>query len=249
VHVDPYEASVAWALGLDWKPLPVFQDYLAFTSTLDAKNADALRSQAGPELILRRLDPNAIDSRLAAFNPPAANVQTLCNYKPELVRGEWMLLHKSPDRCGAEQPLGETKSRFGKVIQVPSAPPGSLVTASIHGVGVAGLERVRAQLFRAKPRFITLVPAAGSTTSGTFRLVPGTAGDGLIMSAPNDADYPAPFTVAPGAGAFIVTSPGLQGPIQVDFHSIPIRPIAAERRQPTQESDSSAQRAKTDRTH
>jgi hypothetical protein len=225
VHVDPYEASVAWALGLDWKPLPVFQDYLAFTSTLDRKNADALRSEAGPELILRRLDPNAIDGRLAAFNPPEANVQTLCNYRPELIRGEWALLRRGPDRCGTEQPLGETKSRFGEAIQIPRAPAGSLVTASIHGVGVTGIERVRAQLFRAKPRFITLVPGNGSTTSGTFRLVPGTAQDGLIMSAPSSADYPAPFAVAPNARALVITGPGLTGSIDVEFHSMPIRSL------------------------
>jgi hypothetical protein len=225
VHVDPYEASVAWALGLDWKPLPVFQDYLAFTTTLDRKNADALRSADGPELILRRLDPAAIDGRLASFNPPEATVQLLCNYEPELMRGEWLLLRKSADRCGMPHSLGTVKSSFGGTVAVPPAPPGSLVTASIHGVGLDRMERLRAALFRAKPRFITLVSAAGSTTGGTFRLVPGTAQDGLIMSAPRGADYPAPFTVAPGTRAFIVTSPGLEGPIEVEFEATPIRPL------------------------
>ena len=228
VHVDPYEASVAWALGLHWKPLPVFQDYLAFTSTLDRKNADALRSDDGPELILRRLDPAAIDGRLASFNPPEATVQLLCNYRPDLQRGEWLLLRKSSDRCGRPHAVGMVKSSFGGTVMVPPPPPDDLVTASIHGVGLGQVERVRAALFRARPRFITLVPAAGSTTGGSFRLVPGTAQDGLIMSAPRDADYPAPFTIAPDTRAFIITSPGLEGSIEVEFDAIPIRPLAGE---------------------
>ena len=70
-----------------------------------------------------------------------------------------------------------------------------------------------------------MIPAAGSTTGGTFRLVPGTAQDGLIMSAPRSADYPAPFTIAPGTRGFIVTSPGLEGPIAVEFSAIPIHPL------------------------
>jgi len=227
IHIDPYETSVAWALGLDWNPLPVFQDYLAFTSSLDRENADALSSDDGPELILRRLDPAAIDGRLAAFNPPQANLATLCNYSPRMVSGEWILLGKGTNRCGYPRGLGTVSRDPGEAIPVPDAPPGSLVTASIHGAAVAGGERIRAMLFRAKPSFIELVPGRGATTGGRFRLVPGTAEDDLIMSAPRGRDYPAPFAVAPGARALVLSGAGLEGPIEVDFHSVPIRAFAA----------------------
>lgn len=243
IHIDPYETSVAWALGLDWKPLPVFQDYLAFTSTLDRQNADALRSTAGPELILRRLDPAAIDGRLAAFNPPEANLETLCNYEPTMVRGEWILLRKNADRCGRPRSMGTVSREPGKEVPVPQAPPGSLVTASIRGAALSARERARASLFRAKPSFITLVPGPRAATAESFRLVPGTAADKLIMSAPPSRDYPAPFAVAPGARALIVSGAGLDGPIEVDFHSVPIAAFSASRT-----VDGSAQAAHPSRT-
>ncbi|MGH2962258.1 MAG: hypothetical protein ACRDL3_08710, partial [Solirubrobacterales bacterium] len=54
VHVDPWEAEVAWAHGLEWRPLPVFQTYAAYTEELDRRNAEALASDDGPSRILRQ---------------------------------------------------------------------------------------------------------------------------------------------------------------------------------------------------
>src|SRR4051794_22005963 len=42
VTVDPWEIGVAWAYDLDWEPLPIFQNYSAYTRELDQLNADAL---------------------------------------------------------------------------------------------------------------------------------------------------------------------------------------------------------------
>lgn len=222
VQISPYEASIAWALGLDWKPLPVFQDYLAYTPALDQENADAIRSGAGPDFILRKHEESAIDNHYPAYNGPEASFETLCHYRPELVRGEWMLLRRAANRCGTERSLGEVSATFGKRVEVPHGPPGSVVLASIHGAGVGGLEKIRASLFRANPRYIRLITKKGTGTPGTFRLVPGTAEDGLIMRAPTVADYPKPFTYAPDAEAFVVAGPGLSGQFSVEFQAVPI---------------------------
>ena len=49
VHVDPVMASAAYAYpDLNWKPLPIFQSYTAYTSALDGLDADLLRSDAAP---------------------------------------------------------------------------------------------------------------------------------------------------------------------------------------------------------
>jgi hypothetical protein len=221
VQVSPFEASIAWALGVDWKPLPVFQEYLAYTPALDKENADAIRSATGPTFILRKYEEGAIDNRYPAYNGPEANLETLCNYRVDLVRGAWMLLRKAADRCGAERSLGEVSGHYNERIEVPKGPPGSILLASIHGVGVEGLEQVRATLFRARPRYIKLIKEHGPP--GTFRLVPGTAPDGLIMRAPAGADYPQPFTFAPNADSFVVGGPGLSGPIEVEFRAVPIK--------------------------
>ena len=34
VHVDPSETRAAWAYGLDWEPIPIFQPYAAWTEAL-----------------------------------------------------------------------------------------------------------------------------------------------------------------------------------------------------------------------
>ncbi|HEV7400583.1 MAG TPA: hypothetical protein VGN84_09985 [Solirubrobacterales bacterium] len=140
VHVSPYETSIAWAYGLNWRPLPIFQDYLAFTPRLDRENTDALRSEKAPQLILRQLDNGTVDVRYSGFNPPQATVEMLCRYSPSLIRGNWMLLHRTRNRCGREKLLKSIDGEFRKPFVVPPTPPGSLTVARVHGVGVGGLD-------------------------------------------------------------------------------------------------------------
>ena len=223
VHVAPYETSVAWALGLDWKPLPVFQDYLAYTTSLDQANADSARSATSPELILQRHEAAGIDNRYPGFNGPEAHLEVLCHYRPERLSGEWMLLRKGIDRCGSERPLSETTGRFGEPIRVPRGPEGSVVIARIKGAEVSGVEQIRSMLFRAKPRFIELIAEPGVGTPGFFRLVPGTAQDGLVMRVPRGSDYPPPFALAPNADAFVIGGPGMEGGLDVEFRTVPMR--------------------------
>jgi hypothetical protein len=53
VHVDPAETSLVWAYGLNWRPVPVFQRYLAFTEHSDVLNARALARSGGPSVVIR----------------------------------------------------------------------------------------------------------------------------------------------------------------------------------------------------
>ncbi|HMC49174.1 MAG TPA: hypothetical protein VKH20_00870, partial [Solirubrobacterales bacterium] len=234
VHVSPYETGVAWAYGLNWRPLPVFQDYLAYTPRLDRENSEALRAATAPLRILREVDTGTVDRRYTGFNPPEATVQMLCTYRPGLIRGSWMVLRRIPDRCGREKLLTSVSSEFGKPFEVPTPPPGNLTIARVHGVDVDGLERLRTLLFRAKPRYIEFLGGNQSaSTAANFRLVPGTAEDGLLISAPSAADYPEPFTLAPDPVAFTIGGPGLKGPIDIDFYTRPIRTaMTAARRRP-----------------
>lgn len=234
VQVSPYETSVAWAYGLNWRPLPVFQDYLAYTPRLDRENSDALRAPTAPLRILREVDTGTVDRRYTGFNPPEATIQMLCTYGPGLIRGSWMVLRRIPDRCGREKLLTSVSGEFGKPFEVPTPLPGSLTIARVHGVSVDGLERLRTLLFRAKSRYIGFSGGNQSASTATsFRLVPGTAEDGLLISAPPAADYPEPFTLAPDPDAFTISGPGLKGPVDIDFYTRPIRSdMTAARRRP-----------------
>ncbi|HEV2593368.1 MAG TPA: hypothetical protein VGU02_15905, partial [Gaiellaceae bacterium] len=53
-HIEPVEATVAWAYGFTWRPVPVFQALVAYTKQFDAEDAAAYASPAhGPRYVVR----------------------------------------------------------------------------------------------------------------------------------------------------------------------------------------------------
>jgi hypothetical protein len=217
VHIDPSEVAVAWAYRLDWHPLPVFQGYTAYTSALDRADAAALASRDGPERILRE-DPTktAVDNRFPTWDPPEKSLAMLCNYVPLETTPHWQVLGKVSDRCGTPRLIASENTRYGAVVTLPRASPGTVVYAKIHGAGVDGLEQVRSFLYRAKFRYIRVNGAH------LYRLVPGTAGDGLLADAAPGVDYPRGFALSPSARTLELL--GTSGPLRIDVYSRPVRP-------------------------
>jgi hypothetical protein len=228
VDVYPQEATAAWAHDLDWRPLPVFQSYTAFTERLDRLNADALSSSKGPELILRRPE-ETIDSRNGAFESPAAVIAMVCHYEEVRATAAWEVLKRVPDRCGSARPVGSLKPGLGESVAVPQPPSSNeLVFARVRGIQVSGAERIRALLYRAQQRTVAI-------NGHGFRFIPGTADDGLLLTIPPRADYSAPYgfslfngSVAGNAGqiAFFRGQPTDVQPnknLEIDFYEMLIR--------------------------
>ncbi len=222
VHIDPWEAAVAWVYGLRWDPLPVFQSYSAYTPQLDGLDANALRSRAGPDRILRENtvlvehSAPAIDSRLRAWDPPATTLAMLCNYAPLRTTPRWQVLGRIADRCGAPRLIATITTRYGQVTPIPVAGPGGILYATVHGAAVTGpLDRARTFLYRAEFRYATVNGGA------PHRLVPGTASDGLLLDAPAAVDYPAPFSLSPNARTIRFTGPS--GPLRLGIEWMPVR--------------------------
>ena len=69
VDVWPTETSIVAAYDLEWQPLPVFQNYQAYTAELDDVNADALLGDDPPERVLVGAPP-PLDNRIPAWDPP-----------------------------------------------------------------------------------------------------------------------------------------------------------------------------------
>lgn len=225
VQVDPWEAGVAWAYRLDWDPLPLFQNYAAYTSYLDQRNVDALLGPGGPTRVLREnmAEPDtpypflSVDARFPAWDPPAQGMALLCNFTPLRTTRRWQVLARSSDRCGEPRLLSSVDTEYGQTVQVPRVTGDKVVFARIHGAGVSGFERIRTFLFRAKLRFAVVNGGAA------YRLVPGTAADGLIMRIPKQDDLPGPaFHLSPDAET--VSPQGASGPLKIDFYAMPIRP-------------------------
>jgi hypothetical protein len=189
-HMDPYDISVAWAYRLShWQPLPIFQNYSAYTTSLDERNADLLRDPKGPERILRR-PGSAIDGRNPAWEPPAAMRAMLCHFRPAGAKtNEWEVLERVPDRCGAAHEIAVVDGRLGQPIPVPPVPnPNELMYVKIDGFAPGPLEKLRKLLYRAYVRGVVLDGSRG------WRAVADTVEDGLILHVPGFADF--------GSGSF-----------------------------------------------
>ncbi|HMU28362.1 MAG TPA: hypothetical protein PKA65_13255, partial [Solirubrobacterales bacterium] len=113
-------------------------------------------------------------------------------------------------------PAGSVDSSFGQSVTVPPPGPGEVVLVRIHGAGVHGLERLRSLVFRPKERRVQ----AGR---GSYRLVPGTAGDGLMLRAgPGVPDASGRFSQVPRIRRLELT--GTSGDLRFDFFRMKVRP-------------------------
>jgi hypothetical protein len=220
VHVDPTETSAIWAYQLDWRPLPVYQPYVAWTEDLDARNADAVASDAGPERILRQ--PMNPLGRYPGFDSPAAMIEMLCHFEPLRTTPSWQVLGRVADRCGEPQPIGSVTASYGDPIPVPDVGGNDVVFARAHGIQVSGLERLRTFVDRARPRRVVFDDGA------SYVFIPQTAADGLLMRAPRRVDFPAPYALAPDTDTltFLLDDRPAEDPVTVDFFSMPVTPAA-----------------------
>jgi hypothetical protein len=201
VAVWPTELSMAWAYQLSWKPLPVLQGYTAYTAGLDELDLRALVSPHAPQRILYRADPG-VDGRVPSFDAPGTSRAMLCRYREEHWTPTTDVLALASDRCSAPQSLGVVHAGWGESVPVP-APPNdhSLVFVRIGGVGVGGLEEIKALLDKPTLRYVVLDGAS-------HRLIVGTASDGLPLRASPGIDFTAPFNVATGTATIAVTKDG-----------------------------------------
>ena len=81
VYVSPWEETVIWSHPhIRFDPLPVVQDYSAYTPTLDQLDARFLVSVQAPQYILRQ-PTDALDGRNPIFEPPATQLAIECRYR------------------------------------------------------------------------------------------------------------------------------------------------------------------------
>jgi hypothetical protein len=226
VAIEPWEVGVAWAYDLDWDPLPVFQNYSAYTSELDELNAAAVEDPGGPERILREnqllvapeFDTPDLDGRYLGWDPPAQARAVLCNFAPLHTTERWQVLGRVPGRCSAPRPIGSASAGYGETVDVPAPEPGEVVFVRIHGAGVSGLERLATTLLHARVRQIVV------NGSATYRLIPETAGDGLMLRADPAVIAAEGPVFAPVPQAETIELKGASGDLEFDFYAIRVAP-------------------------
>ncbi len=248
VHIAGWEAGVAWAYELNWDPLPIFQQYTAYTERLDDLNAEKLESATAPERILWEngpaVDPafaavvsfpGAIDARWPAWDSPAQMVEMFCRYRAEQWDERWAILRRGPDRCQPERHLETDVVANGKTVRLPGTRPNEALIVRVTGLETSGIERLRAFLFRAVNRSAVL-------DGNAWNVIGATAKDGLLLRVPRWADYPGKFALN-GANSTVsferwggfLTGVDSSTKLTLSFSALPldapaVLPVAAQKR-------------------
>jgi hypothetical protein len=210
VTVEPWEIGAAWAYRLDWDPLPVFQNYSAYTAHLDRLNSEALADPGGPERILREnaglvypeFPTRSIDGRFPGWDPPEQARTALCHFAVLTATERWQVLARVPDRCGPSRPMGSAEASPGEAVEVPAPGPHEVVWARVEGADVGGLERLTALLAHPRTRHAIL------DGDRSFRLIGATASDGLMLRSSGGIGGEGAFAQVPQARTIAIEGGG-----------------------------------------
>lgn len=242
VHVDPYLAAVVFAYPeLRWRPLPIFQSYSAYTTDLDRIDADVLRSANAPERILRSFQaaphtdllrswigrpfvdgeviPSTVDGRFRWFEAPETTLETFCRYRQVAASAHWQALARTGGSCGLPEPLGTVQAKAGEAVTIPAETRlDRFVIVRIQGLEPSLPARIVSALIKGPDWYVVL--------DGTrYRLIAGTATDGLLLAVPPAADGTGPFAFGPPIRQMTVKQ-GASGndsraPLTFEFLSVP----------------------------
>lgn len=226
VSIEPWEATIAWAYELDWKPLPVFQNYQDYTQRLDRLNAAAAEdAEEGPQTLLRQMPagtvvtggrPNFLE-RQPAWDPPEQSYADFCNFVPTLTEGTWQVLSRIPDRCGEPKLATSVTVDPGQTFQVPQAGADEVVVMRIHGMKLEGLEKLASLFWRPTERHAVVDGGKYS-----YRLVPDTTEDPMIVSVDRTLGHGPELPELPPIDNMLLK--GASGPFTVDFYRVDLKP-------------------------
>jgi hypothetical protein len=189
VNAEPVEVAAIFAFPQwRWCPIGALQSYAAYTTELDDLDAAGYaNARTGPDRVLREFNAT-IDGRNPTWESPAAMLSLLCHFTEIGRGGKWQALARIPDRCGKPRLLGTFRSVGRNALQIPAAPRGTVLLAQVHGLQIDTGERLETLFVRAAMRALIVNGAI------TYRVVPDTLTDGLILDVPTYVDYLAPFS-------------------------------------------------------
>ena len=119
--------------------------------------------------------------------------------------GTYQVLADTGKACGPETPLSTVTAKLGEKVSVPAAPsPDDIVLVRVHGVGDGILARLRTALWKSPTWHVRVDDIR-------YRLVPGTAADGLVLAVPAAAQGSAPFAFGAPAETIAISGSNLGG--------------------------------------
>ena len=175
-----YEQTILFAHTLPYQPRPVIQSYSAYTLELAEMNAAHLRTARAASNILFAIQP--INDRFPSLDDGRSWPELLTLYDLKGAsddKGTFLLLSRA---AAAREfhltPLQNTSARFGEPVTLPAATNGPVwveikIKKSLTGTVVSTLY---------KPPVLMLTVSLQDHTQCRFRLVPGMAGSGFLLS-------------------------------------------------------------------
>jgi hypothetical protein len=126
VDVYPFDFSFIPANGLKWKPRPVLQTYVTYSTWLDERNAAHFDSGKGPEFILWHLTGDMhgqltdMDSRYVLNDEPAGIMSVLKNYRFVHKTNRVMLFqHTAKPLIGPAKEIKRQEGQWEEWMDVP----------------------------------------------------------------------------------------------------------------------------------
>lgn len=213
VQVDSNETTAAWAYDLNWRPVPIFQSYSAYTHELDLANAERLTALNGPTRVLRE-SGQAIDGRSALEEDPEYTLALVCNFVQTGARAPWQVLARVPDRCGSERKLSDAPLRNGVLVTVPKPSSANMIVVGRIGLEPSFNWRLSNLLYKPPTSSLLL-------DDTSWRLVPDTAGGPTLLRLPPALGW------SPELGQTIDTNriglDNYSGSARITFYELPIR--------------------------
>lgn len=172
-----YEQAVILLNGFAYRPRPVFQSFLAYSSPLAELNAHADRSPTAPDFTLARLQ--TIDRRYPTFDDAQLFLRLLSDHSYVLSERNFVLLRRNPTTL----PLSREALASG---QIPLANDKQAIPAhdralwAVIDVKSSWLGALRRFLY--KPPEIGLIVRDATGAEHRFRLIAPAARSGFLLS-------------------------------------------------------------------
>ena len=185
IDIYPWDLSYVFANGLNWTNRPVIQAYTSYTPYLDGLNAKFFSSPARPEYLLWHHDMylgnglGSIDGRDVLFEEPATILAIFNHYDLTFYQDNLTLLKSRQTNRFSQVSIVKTeKVPWNTWIDVPQNETGIETLSASHPV--SPLLTLLRLFFRQAAISISVRFPTGEEV--TYRLVPDTMQDGLIVS-------------------------------------------------------------------
>lgn len=182
VDVMNYLALAPVINGLNYRPRPVFQGFVAYTPALQNLNADYFRSEARPRYVL--LCQQATDGRFPTLEDSAAFNYVLNNYVPVGRDGAFLVLQQRRAESIAFHVVHEQVLRFGEQLDLTPWRGAPLFVSVSISPSLWG--RTATFLYQQQPVYMRL------STQGfvrSYRVVPSMAVQPFLLSPVLSSNY------------------------------------------------------------